>query len=280
MAWKLKTTEEGSAVVHDGLPVFVDDDGKEMPIDPNQMHAKILELNSESKGRRERLQEAQTRLDIVKDIENLDEFVSNARSAMDTVKNLEDAQLVQAGEVEKIKEQALAAQETTKQKLLSEFAKVESGLKDELAKKDAAIRTLLISNQFAQHDLFAGQEPRTVLPPDIAEQYFGRYFDVDDDLNVIARDAKGETLLSREPGRIGEPADFSEAMEMIFNTYPGKERLLKAGPSGSGAGGGSDAGGGTSAASQIRQKLATAKKMGDGAELMRQTLRLSELTKK
>lgn len=283
MAWTLKTTEEGGAVVQDGLPVFVDDDGKEMPIDPNQMHTKILELNSESKGRRQKLQDLQGRLEAVKDIENLEEFITNARTAMETVGNLEDSQLVQAGEVEKIKQQALAAQELTKTKLQEEFGQRETKLTSEIEAKDATIRKLMISNQFAQHDLFAGAEPRTVLPPDIAEQYFGRFFDVDysdGDPKVVAKDAKGEVILSREPGQIGEPANFNEAMEMVFSNYPGKERLLRAGLSGSGATGGSELTGGTSPAAQIKQKLAAAKKAGDGAAQMRLTMQLSELQAK
>ena len=50
---KLKVDEKGNAVVVDGKPVYVHDDGKEIPFDALSTIATIGRLNAEAKGHRE-----------------------------------------------------------------------------------------------------------------------------------------------------------------------------------------------------------------------------------
>lgn len=283
MAWTLKTTEEGAPVLQDGVPVYVDETGKEGPIDPNQMHQKILEVNAESKARREKLQGLEARLKPLDGIENVDEFLANARKAIETVDNLGDAELVQAGEVEKIKEDAkrtMAEQET---RLKEKMTAREKELQDELRKRDAHIRQLMISSKFAQHDLFSGDNPRTHLDPEVAESYFGKHFEVEElngQLRVVAKGADGSVITSREPGKFAEPADFTEAMELIFSQHPKKDRYLKAGPGGSGSGGGRNGAGGIdkkTPLSKLQAQYAEAEKARDGAAMTRIKNRISQL---
>jgi hypothetical protein len=281
MPWKLKTTEDGAAVVQDELPVFLDTEtGKEEPIDPNRFRQKILEVNAEAKSRREKIEEFQGRLEPVKDIENLAEFVTNANKALETVKNLEDTQLVEAGKVEQIKADAKRGLEETKEKLLAQFATREDELQKEVAARDAHIRHLMVSSRFAANEHFSGTDPKTVLPPDIAETYFGKHFDVVEEggrLSVVAKDAAGSVIMSRDPTRLAEPAEFDEAMEIIFATYPKKEKLLRAGPGGSGATGGAEGPGAKNPAAQIKQRLATAEKNKDIGAMIRAKTQLHEL---
>lgn len=282
MPWKLKVSEDGAAEVKDGLPVFVDDDGKESVIDPNQMHTKILQVNAESKSRREKLQELEARLAPVNDIEDLASFVEESTKALETIKNLEDSQLVQAGEVEKIKKEAIQGLEHQEKRLKEQFKLREETLQKELNERDANIRQLLISNRFAQHDLFSGPDRRTHLLPDLAEARFGHHFDVvkkDGGMSVVGKDSYGEVILSRDPKRLGEPADFDEAMDIIFSTYPGKDQLLKAGPSGSGSGGGSEGPRRKTPVTELRQQLQKATQDGRVEDIIRLTTRISELQK-
>lgn len=282
MAWKLKLTEDGAAVLKDGLPVFVDDSGSETPIDPNQMHQKILQVNAESKSRREKLQEMEARLAPVKDVEDLTSFLDEATKAMETVRNLEDAQLVKAGEVEKIKREALQGLELQETKLKSQFQQREESLQKELSRRDQNIRQLLISNRFAQSDLFAGANRRTHLLPDFAEARFGHHFDVvdkDGNLSVVGKDPSGEVIMSKDPKRFGEPADFDEAMEVIFNSYPQKDQLLRSGPGGSGATGGTEGVTRKTPVAELRRQLAEATKAGRATDMVRLTRELFELQK-
>lgn len=47
---KLKLDENGHVVVENGMPVYVHEDGKEIPFDATKATAKIAELNSEAKN--------------------------------------------------------------------------------------------------------------------------------------------------------------------------------------------------------------------------------------
>jgi hypothetical protein len=284
MAWTLKTAEDGAPVIQDGIPVYVDEAGKEAPIDPNQMHAKILELNAESKNRREKIQELTSKLKPLEGIENIEEFLGNATQAIETVKNLEDSDLVKAGEVEKIKEDAKRGIEMVKQQLTEKLKSREDELQGELTKRDAYIRQLMISSKFAQHDLFSGTNPRTYLDPEVAESYFGRFFGVEEvggQLRVIARGADGDVITSREPGKFAEPADFNEAMELIFSQHPKKDQYLRAGPGGSGSAGGKSGvpGDKKTPLSRLQQQYNEALEKRDGAAMTRIKNRIAALQK-
>jgi len=96
---KLKLDENGHVVVQDGKPVYVQDDGKEVAFDAAGTVQTISRLNGEAKSHRERAEAAEGRLDAFKGIED----PAAAVKALETVKNLDDKKLVDAGEVEKVK---------------------------------------------------------------------------------------------------------------------------------------------------------------------------------
>jgi hypothetical protein len=100
----------------------------------------------------------------------------------------------------------------------------------------------MVSNRFATSPFFSGTNPKTTLPPEIAETYFGKHFKVEEDkttgaLNLAAYHSNGDPVYSRQ--NPGEVANFDEAMVAIFDQYPGKDQLIRASGGGSGAGGGS-----------------------------------------
>ncbi len=240
MPWKLKLDDDVVAL-NNGLPVYTDDDGNENTFDPNQMHGKIIELGGEAKRRREENKTLKDRVASIEGIEDVAAYREQAEEAIKMVQNFKDKDLVKAGEVDKLKSEMMTGFEAKEQKIKSAFATQEQGLKAEIAKKDAAIRTLLVSNRFATSPLFGGDDPKTTLPPDIAETYFGKHFEVVDEgdgLQLIARDEDGEPMISRQ--KIGDPAGFDEAIERIFDRYPGRDKLLRSIGGGSGGSGGSD----------------------------------------
>ena len=100
---KLKFDEQGHVVVQDGKPVYVHDDGKEVPFDAPQALAKIGSLNAEAKQHREAKDAAETKL---KAFEGIDDAVA-AKKALERVKNLDDKKLMVAGEGEKGKQEAI-----------------------------------------------------------------------------------------------------------------------------------------------------------------------------
>lgn len=222
---KLKMDEAGHAVLAEGKPVYIHDDGKEVPFDVAGTVATIARLNGEAKGHRERAEAAEKTL---KSFEGIDDPAA-ALKALGIVKNLDDKKLVDAGEVEKVREEAIKAVEEKYKPHVEKASKLEQQLYAEM-----------IGGRFARSKLIAD---KLAVPADIVQARFGDSFRIEDG-KVVAFDADGNKLYSRaNPGAV---ADFDEALELIIDRYPYKDHLLKAsGASGSGAqGGGSGNGAG------------------------------------
>ena len=99
MPLKLKLDDTGHAVVQDGKPVYVNEDGKEIPYDVNQANNKISELCKEAKTHREAKEAAEQKLRQFDGIEDPEA----ARKAIETCNNLDSKKLIDAGEVERVK---------------------------------------------------------------------------------------------------------------------------------------------------------------------------------
>lgn len=202
------------------LPVYVYPDGKEAGFDAEHTLSKIAALNAEAKGHRERAEAAEAKLKSFDGIED----AQAARRALDTMRNLDDKKLVDAGEVERVKSEAIKAVESKYKPLQRE--------RDELA---AQINSLLIGGGFARSALLndPAHPLRLAIPPDVAEAFFGRFFSVEGG-RVVAVDQHGNPIYSRS--RPGDRAGFDEALAELVNAYPQRDRILAAsGSSGAGA---------------------------------------------
>ena len=101
---------------------------------------------------------------------------------------------------------------------------------------------------------------KMAIPADMVQARFGESFELDGD-QVVAYDTQGNKIFSRS--NPGEVANFDEALEILIDSYPYKDHILKgSGASGSGAKGGQ--GGGNSQTSISRtqfESLPPAKQM-------------------
>jgi hypothetical protein len=214
---RLKTVEvDGStyAEIKDGSPVYVDESGKEIAVDGASMHTKIKQLNFEAMERRKNEQELKDQLEKFQDLDP-----DAARKAIDTVKNLDDKKLVDADQVQRIKDETAAAF----QKRLDEANKEREQL----------------MSQYAQEKLagaFSGSKfvkERLAIPPDMVQAAFARHFEFKDG-RINPRDANGNPIYS--DSNPGDVASFDEALEKIVQQYPHRDSILKgSGASGSGA---------------------------------------------
>jgi hypothetical protein len=242
---KLKVDDKGNAVLAEGKPVYVAEDGKEIEVDVPQLFGKITELNSENKKRREHAEGLEGRLKLFDGIEDLPKWKTEAEKAFETVKNLSDKELVDAKKVDEIKKEMRIAFEKEKENLTASMVDKEKGYVDQLKTKDATIYNLMVSSKFAQSPFFSGDKPKTLLPPEIAETYFGKHFKVEQvkggQLRVVGYLSDNQIYSRKNPGEL---ADFDEALETIVEAYPLKDRIMKASGGGSGASGGSGGGGG------------------------------------
>ncbi|MEC7119844.1 MAG: DUF6651 domain-containing protein [Pseudomonadota bacterium] len=218
---KLKLDENGNVVLQDGKPVYVHDDGREVAFDAAATVATITRLNGESKTHRERAEAAEAK---AKAYEGIDDPAA-AKKALETIKNLDDKKLVDAGEVERIKTEAIKA--------------VEENFKPIVAERDrlfGELRKEKIGGSFARSKFVSDN---LTIPPDFVEARFGNHFELEDG-KVVAKFPNGEKIFSR--ARPGELADFDEALSELVGQYSQKDQILK-GTSGSGGGAGGGQGG-------------------------------------
>jgi hypothetical protein len=221
---KLKLNDDGFAVVQDGKPVYVHDDGREVAFDVAGTVSTISRLNGEAKTHRERAEAAEK---IAKAFEGITD-VDAARKALDVVKNLDAKKLVDAGEIEKVRAEAIKAVEDKYAPVVKERDTLQKSLVDEKVGGSFA-RSKLISDKFA-------------IPADLVQARFGDAFKLEGN-EVVAYDKSGNKLFSRS--NPGEVAKFDEALEIIIDQYPYRDSILKStGASGGGAHGGSGGGSG------------------------------------
>lgn len=222
---KLKLDDKGNVVLQDGKPVYTDDSGKDIAFDAPGTIATITRLNSEAKAHRERAETAEGKLKSFDGIAD----PAAAIKALATVKNLGDKQLVDAGEVDKIKAEAIKAVEEKYAPIVTKAQSLESQLNGHLI-GGAFQRSKFIAEKFA------AEGPAGV---EIAQALFSSSLKVEDG-KVVAYDKSGNKLFSRS--RPGELADADEAIELLVDAYPHKNHILKS--SGANGGGAANGGGG------------------------------------
>ena len=214
---KLKTvTIEGKTyaeVNEQGLPLYIHDDGKEVAHDAPQTVATISRLNGEAKTNRERYETAETSL---KAFEGIEDPVA-AKKALETLKNFDDKKLVDAGEIEKVKAEAIKAVEDKYAPIVQERDAFQSQLHNEL-----------IGGGFARSKFI---QDNIAVPADMIQATLGKNFQIEGG-KVVAVGADGQKIYSR--ARPGEVADFDEALEVLVGGYQHKDSILNGNRSGGG----------------------------------------------
>lgn len=244
---KLKLDSNGSVVAQDGKPVYVYEENgeqKEMVFDAPATLSKIAALNKEAGDHRTAKNDALEKLKLFEGIDP-----KAAKKALDTVKNLDDKKLVDAGEIQKLKDELGEIYTTKENQLLTDHkARVEE-LQSVNTEQEATIRSLLINNEFAQSNWFVSQGERpakTILPPDMGAKFFGDYFKIERINNKLKPIGylNGEVIRSTDPQKLGEPADFNTAITKIIEQYPGRQQILRSTSGGAGSQGNENLGDG------------------------------------
>ena len=204
------------------VPVFIGGDGKESAFDADGTVATIGRLNAEAKGHREAKEAAEAAYKPFKDAGITDPAA--AAKALKTVKNLGDKELIDAGEVEKIREETIKSVKAEYEPFVAKAKTLEDQLYGEK-----------IGGSFARSKFITD---KIAVPADMVQATFGSRFKVVDG-KIVATDQNGQQIFSRT--RHGEPADFDEALEIMVDQYPHKASILKG--SGASGGGSSNSGG-------------------------------------
>lgn len=215
---KLKTVEiDGKtyAELQDGKPIFVDDAGKDHTYDAPAMAGSLKRLNTALADERKAKDDA---VSALAPFEGLDP--AKAREALKVTANLDDKKLIDAGEVDRVKQDMAQA---FQKKLDAAIAE-----RDALEKQYAAekVTAAFAGSKFVKEKL--------TLPPDLVQSAFAQHFQFKDG-RITPVDQNGNPISSdSNPGDI---ASFDEALEIVVNRYPHRDAIMKGnGQSGSGSG--------------------------------------------
>ena len=219
---KLKLDENGHAVLQDGKPVYVHDDGKEVAFDAPATVATISRLNGEAKSHREGKEAAEKALKAFEGISD----PAAAIKALETMQNLDQKKLVDAGEIEKVKAEIGKA-----------FQEKLDAAEKRAADAESSFSNAEIGRAFAGSQRIVGDKATLTLPPEVARATFGQNFKLED--GKVVGYLNGQKIYSRE--RPGELATFDEALDHLVETSPFRDSILKA--SGATGGGASNKGG-------------------------------------
>lgn len=218
--WKLDA--DGKIEMKDGNPVYLNAAGQEQVVQGDT----ITRLNGEAKTHREGKEAAELKL---KAFEGLDPEI--ARKAVETVGKIDAKKLIDAGEVDKVRDAIKAeftAQLTEKDKTIGDL--------------QSNVGSLNISKVFDGSEFVRDQ---VATPRDMFQSAFAQNFKYEDG-KVIAYDRAGNRLMSK--ARAGEYAEPDEAIQLLVDAHPQKDLIIKAqtgGGSGNGGGGGNRGGGRT-----------------------------------
>lgn len=221
---KLKLDGDGKPVLDGELPVFVDEKGQELAVNVGDVVSKVNTFSRDLDALRKRAKQSEDKLAAY---DGLD--LDAARKALETVQNLSDRKLVDAGEVEKIKKGVI---DTYEPKLTERDKAIES--------LNGVIRNLSVSSKIAASQYL---QKNLLIPADMFEATFGKQFELGDEGKVIVRDVHGNPIMSRK--KPGDYADVDEAIEALVAAYPARDAILRTtGAKGSGVQGGDGGGSG------------------------------------
>jgi len=229
---KLKLDENGNAVLVDGKPVYVHDDGKEIPFDAARTVDTISRLNKEAQTHREAKEAAEGQLKTLgeqfKVYEGLDPEAS--RKALQRTKDIEDGKLIEAGKLDEVRTAAQREYEARFSSATKTHSESLAALQAENAKLNGHLNDEIVGGSFARSKYIADN---LAIPTDLVQAAFGNKFKVEEG-KLVAVDAHGNKIFSRN--RPGELADFDEAMSTLVEQYPNRDHILKSsGARGTGA---------------------------------------------
>jgi len=254
--YELVINDDGTVKLEEGKPVYKDKDGKEIAVDVPQMYQKIIDLGKENKGHRETNDAFVTKFKLFDGIEDIQEYKERADKAIEAVTNFDEKDWLKADKVDSMKKQMKEAHEKEITQMTESFTRKEIDFQSKFVKKDEQIRKLMISAEFAKSPSFSGENPKTTLSPDFAESFFGKQFKIEEqengELATRAYYSNGDLIYSR--ANPGEPADFAEGMEEIWDKYPGKQKYIRTKQGSGGGGGGGDEFGGPNDLVSLRKQ--------------------------
>lgn len=240
--WKM----DGDKLALDGSgnPIYINANGDEASVKGDT----IANLNAEAKQHRTGKETAEANLAKYRTADGKLIDPETAVKAIETVKNIDTKKLIDAGEVDKVRE-------TIKGEYTAQLTEKDNAL----AERDNRINGMLIDGVFKGSDFI---NERVAMPRDFFEAAMKSNFKVEDG-KVVAYDRSGNRLMSKKS--VGDYADANEALELLVEMHPQKDTILK--PNGGGGSGNQGGGGGRGNARTIRRADFEALSPGEQAQI-------------
>lgn len=239
-----KTDESGNIVAKDGNPVYIDSSGNEMTLQQDS----ISRLNAEAKANRESKQEAENRLKAYGDLDPI-----KAKEALEKLSKLDQKQLIDSGEVDRLKEEIKNTYANEFKTLEENYNKLKSDYNND------KINSIFANSTFVRDSI--------AVPLDMFQASFKSNFKIDDNGQISAFDKAGNKIMSKS--KIGEYASPEEALQILVESHPQKDIIIKAN---SNSGTGSDGSGGSS--SSFGKKTINVKEFNELSPVQRNELAL------
>ena len=149
-----------------------------------------------------------------------------AKKALETVTSIDQKKLIDAGEVDKVRNEISQSFQ----------AKLDAAEK-RAAELEGSLYSEKIGGAFARSKFIAD---KVAIPADFVQAKFGAAFKIEDG-KVVAYGQDGNRIYSR--ARPGEVPDFDEALEILVDSHPTRDAILKGDIKGGGGAGQSQGGG-------------------------------------
>lgn len=221
MPWK---KDDNGAFVTDenGNPIFATDSGEERSVDYPAMSKALAEANRESAGRKETIRKLEALVKPLEGIEDVPAFIESARKNAEAVAAFDDKQ--------RSAEEAVQARIKA---ATSPLEKQVAELEADRARVVEQYHASTIRSQFGTSKYVAEE----LVSAPMAMELFAKNFSVDENGNVVGRDAAGNVIYD-ETGR--GPAPFDAALRQIISASQHRAYVTKGSAStGSGAQAGS-----------------------------------------
>lgn len=195
----------GGIELSEGNPILINAEGKEQTVGLDT----IARVNAENKDFREKNTALTTSL---KAFEGLaPDKVKDAIAALETVSKLDTKKLIDAGEVDRVRAEISKGYQT----------QIDEGkaLNDKLV---AQLNGLRLESAFSASKFVTDN---VAVPTPMLRATFDQHFKYENDA-LVAYDANGQKLFSKK--RMGELANFDEAIEQLIGASAFKDQILRA----------------------------------------------------
>jgi hypothetical protein len=222
----IKLDEGGKPVVVEGKVIVVDGDNEQQvdPIEYALEREKIAtRANNESATRRKEIESLKARIKELEEKLQPYEGIEDpklAKEAIETMGKLADKEKQWAIKLDEARKEARA-------QAAEEYGKKIKELEGVISTKDSIIHKKTISAAFGNSQYIAKE---LIIPPDMAEAVFGKYFSVDSATGeLIVLDERGERMFSSSGP---DYASFEEGLKYHIDRYPGKKSIMRGIPGG------------------------------------------------